>query len=271
MASKRKAVKTGRRVRRNPAPRLSVAEIAPLALELYSAVGAALMRYGLTRADLKNAFERGGRRAAGASASAQLLDEIRPVGDLMTAWREELAYIDESGKPRVLEIKGRGASFESLAKRFFPGRPVAAVVGLASRFPNVGVRQGGRIALYGDTMLNVARMPHNVLAESVLHVKQILETCLYNAQRDPTSGRIGRTERIVAHELSPEEFEKFNVVMRPQLHDLCERVDRLMKSSHGAKGRRRGTSGAAGIGVYVYYNGNVKRARSGSREDESSK
>jgi Family of unknown function (DUF6502) len=265
MARKKRPVKQGRSARRSAMPRLSPAEIAPMALELYSAVGAALLRYGLSAKDLKQAFEGSRRPVSGASASAQHLNQIRPVGDLMTAWLEELPYIDDSNKPRVLDIKGRGATFESLAKRFLPGRPVAEVVELAARFANVGVLAGGKIALYGDTMVNLSKMPQSVLAQTILHVKQIIDTCLYNAQI-AGSGRMGRTERIVAQAVSPEEFEKFNRVMRPQLHDLCERVDRLLNSNNGRKSRKRGDSGAAGIGVYVYYNGSVKRARSESRE-----
>jgi hypothetical protein len=62
----------------------------------------------------------------------------------------------------------------------------------------------------------------------------------------------GRLERIVGHVLSIEDFEKFLKIIRPQLHDQCERVDRLLKAAK--KPSRHGAAvGTAGIGLYVFF------------------
>lgn len=267
MASKKARVRRGRSGARGAAPRLAPEEIAPLALELYRAAGALLTHYGARRADLKGAFERSQRAGPVAPASLTIVNEHRPVSNLLLAWGEELPYLDESGKPRVLDIQGRGATFESLAKRFFPGRPVGEVVELAGRFGNAGVLSGGKkIALYGDAVVNLARLPQSTLAHIIRHVQQMIETCLYNAKH-VRAGKFGRIERIVSRPVNPEEFEKFNRLVRPQIHDLCEHVDRLLNSSTRGASRRRRDSATAGIGVYVYYNGQVKRTQSRAREE----
>ncbi len=85
--------------------------------------------------------------------------------------------------PRVLKMEGDGATFEALARRFLPGVPLADVVALACRTANVGTLPGGRIALYGDTMVNLTKRRDGVLAQNIMHVRQIFDTCLYNAQR----------------------------------------------------------------------------------------
>jgi len=267
MIRKKRGTKRTKSAPHVPGPKISPELIEPMALEVFGALGLALRRFGLNPARQKAIFERSQKAPTVKPASALHLNQVRPLGDLMTAWLEEMPYLNESGKPRVLELKGRGATFESLAKRFLPGRPLDQVVELAGRLANVGTLPGGRIALYGDTLVNLSKTPLSVLAETVLHVKQIVDTCLYNAERSEEEDPIGRTERIVSHVMNPEQFKKFKNLIGPQIHDLCERVDRLLKS--GAKGKtRKGRRGAAaGIGVYVYYDGSLEHVRGGPGDD----
>ncbi len=230
-----------------------------LVLELYGVIRAALKNYGVSPAEQKKLFGQSHRGSGNRQASVALLDQIRPLGDLLTSWFEEAPYVDSGGAPRVLKIAGRGATFETLAKKFLPGMPITDVVNLACRTANVGTLSGGRIALYGDTMVNLSRNPDGVLAQNILHVRQIFDTCLYNAHRDPDDDQPGRLERIVTHVLSTTEFEKFQGDARGQLHDLCERFDRLLKSAAERSIRQKQPRGQGGIGIYIYYNVPAKR------------
>jgi hypothetical protein len=252
----------------------SMAERAPLSvraarealvLELYAVIRAALKNYGVSPEEQKRLFGQSRRRSGNRQASVELLDQIRPLGDLLTSWFEEAPYVDSGGAPRVLKIEGRGATFETLAKKFLPCMPLADVVTLACRTANVGTLSGGRIALYGDTMVNLSKNPDGVLAQNILHVRQIFDTCLYNAHRDSDDDKPGRLERIVTHVLSATEFEKFQGEARGQLHDLCERFDRLLKSAADRSIRQKQPRGQAGIGIYIYYNGSAKRRPSHAR------
>lgn len=234
------------------------AALEALALELYGVIRAALKKYGLSPAAQKKFFAQSQRRSNIKQVSVELLGQIRPLSDLLTTWFEELPYVDSVGAPRVLKVEGQGATFEALARRFLPGVPLTDVVALACRTANVGTLPGGRIALYGDAMVNLRRSRDGVLAQNILHVRQIFDTCLYNAQRDPDDDKPGRQERIVTHVLSAMEFEKFQGEVRGQLHDLCERFDRLLKSAAERSTRQKQPRGQAGIGIYVYYNGSTK-------------
>jgi hypothetical protein len=235
------------------------AALEALALELYGVIRAALIKYGLSPRDQKKFFGQAQRRSDIKQASVELLKQIRPLSDLLTCWFEDVPYIDPVGAPRVLKIEGQGATFESLARRFLPGVPLAEVVALACRTANVGTLSAGRIALYGDAMVNLSKNRDGVLAQNILHVRQIFDTCLYNAQRDPDDDAPGRQERIVTQVLSAMEFEKFQGEVRGQLHDLCERFDRLLKSAAERSTHQKRPRGQAGIGIYVYYNGSTKR------------
>jgi uncharacterized protein DUF6502 len=235
------------------------AALKALTLELYGVIRAALKRYGLSPKEQTKLFGQSQRRSDIKQVSGELLGQIRPLSDLLTSWYEDVPYVDSVGAPRVLKIEGRGATFASLARRFLPGVPLADVVALACRSANVGTLAGGRIALYGDAMVNLSKNRDGVLAQNIMHVKQIFDTCLYNAHRDPDDDKPGRQERIVTHLLSAMEFEKFQGEVRGQLHDLCERFDRLLKSAAERSSRQKQPRGQGGIGIYVYYNGSMKR------------
>jgi hypothetical protein len=238
---------------------LSRAALEALALELYGVTGAALKRYGLSASEQARLFAQSQRRSDIKQVSGELLGQMRPLSDLLTSWFEDAPYVDSVGVPRVLKIEGRGATFETLAKRFLPGVPLAEVIALACRSANVGTLARGRIALYGDAMVNLSKNRDAALAQNITHVRQIFDTCLYNAHRDPDDESPGRQERIVTHLLSAMEFEKFQGEVRGQLHDLCERFDRLLKSAAGRSIRQKQPRGQGGIGIYVYYNGSTLR------------
>ncbi len=260
MARKKAAAKASKGPRRAARATLSGHDaLEALALELYGVIRAALKGYGLSPREQIKLFGQSQRGSGIKQVSVALLDRIRPLSDLLTCWCEELPYVDAAGVPRVLKIEGEGATFEALAGRFLPAMPLAEVVALACRTANVGTLPGGRIALYGDTMVNLSRNPDCVLAQNIVHVRQIFDTCLYNAHRDLDDETPGRLERIVSHVLSTTEFEKFQGGVRGQLHDVCERIDRLLKSAAERSARQNQPRGVAGIGLYIYYNGPTKQ------------
>ena len=254
---------------RRELPPVPAGQLESLALELYGVVRQALESYGLSPHGQRKLFDRSQHLSEVSPTSALHLNQIRPLGDLMTTWLEEASYIDEAGKPKVLQISGRGATFQSLAKRFLPKQPLAEVVALATRCANVGTLPGGKIALYGDTMVNLARTSESVLAQTVLHIKQVVDTCLHNVKSSDDDSAMGRTERIVSQVISAEDFEHFLKVIRPQIHDLCERADRLLTVKADRKSAKREPKAAAGIGIYVYYDGAMKHVRRRSGETDA--
>jgi hypothetical protein len=259
MTRKKARAKPARGARKRSRARLSQkSPLEPLALELYGVVRAALAKYGLSAGEQKRIFARTLQSSAVKRVSGPVLHQFRGLGDLISTWLEQLPYVDDAGKPKVLNIQGRGATFESLARQFLPEKPLAEVVALACGNAEVGTLPGGRIALLGDTMVNVSKNREVAMAQTILHVRQIFETCLHNVQSTRHGAVSGRLERIVDHAISAEDFERFQTAIGPQLHDMCERIDRLLRSSASKRPRGKKKLSSGGVGLYVYYDGKLK-------------
>jgi hypothetical protein len=259
MTTKKAAAKSTSGSRKAARSRASERErLDPLALELFAIVSNALKQYGVSPLRQRTLFERVLRGAPVTPTSGPMLDQFRGLSDLIAAWLEGTAYVDAAGRPKVLAIEGRGATFASLARKFLPEKAVAEVVKLACDTTNVGTLPNGKIALYGDQMVNFSRDEQSALAQTICHVKRLFDTCLHNVQiaRDDAPG--ARLERMVAHVISATDFNAFQRAIRPQLHNLCEYADTLLKSSAG-RPRGKLQRGTAGIGLYVYYDDSIDR------------
>jgi Family of unknown function (DUF6502) len=236
----------------------------PLAVELFGVVCNALAEYGLSPIQQRRFFEKGLKTPQARRASSSLLYHYTGLAELISAWHDEAPYLDTLGKPRVLDIRGRGATFEKLARQYLPNEPLEEVIALACRTASVGTMPGGRIAFYGDILVNFSRSPEIVLAQTIRHIKQIVDTCLYNVHKPEGAAVRGRLERMVRGVINAKDFKNFDRVIRPQLHDLCERVDRFLKTSGKKVRRGKEELGTAGMGIYLYYDSAPKDELSGA-------
>ena len=222
-----------------------------LAAELYGVVGAALSAYGLPAEAQQRLFAEslGGREVA--RKSSVLLDRFRRLADLVSTWHAESSYLDAAGKPKVLKLRGEGATFETLARAHLPELKLEQAVELACQSACVGRRGGDRIASFGDVTVDLSPVRLVTLAQAIGHIRQIVDTFLHNIDI-PSGDKRRRIERMVHGILDVGDFAQFHQTVRPQIHDLCERVDGILKTS--AKRRPpAGARGTAGIGVYVYF------------------
>jgi hypothetical protein len=251
--TRKKAVKalSAKRKRRHRAPPDNV-HIEPLALELFSVIRSTLAHYGVNPGEQKRLFQRSLPIKNAPRVSASVLAQFRALGDLIATWHGEVPYLDVDGNPRVLNIKGRGATFESLAHEFLPKMSLDEVIELACRCAHVGTLPGGRIALYGDIMVNFSENAENVLAQAIYHATQLFSTGMHNVARTHADGTGRRLERMVYRSIVASDFEKLQSAIRPQVHDLCDRMDRLFQSS-AKRGKTKKKLGTAGMGIYMYF------------------
>jgi hypothetical protein len=247
-APKSTSVRRKRRVAADP----KNTQFDPLAFELFGVVRNILAHYGLTPGRQNRLFQRSLRAKTIPKVSAALLSEFRALADLLATWHGEVPYLDADGKPRVLNIKGRGATFEGLARQFLPKKSLREVVDLACRTANVGTLPGDRIALYGDIMVNFSGNAESVLAQAIYHATQVFSTGIHNVARTHADGTGRRLERTVHRTIVAKDFEKLQSAIRPQVHDLCDRMDRLLRSS-AKSGKPKQKLGTAGMGIYLYY------------------
>jgi hypothetical protein len=234
------------------ARRLSQLEL--LAVEAYAILCRGLTLYGISIPRQRVLFKKSRAKVGKVTAiSAQLLEQFRSVSELLTAWLQELPYVDATGRPKVLPIRGRGATFESLARQFLPERSLDEAVELACQAGTVDTLSGGRIAVYGDPMINIAENPEATLAQAICHITNIIQTVEFNARRGKKDRLKGRLERIVNAPLTPKQFELFIKAIRPQLDALCEHADRVLTRCARIPTRDRRRLAGAGIGVYAYH------------------
>ena len=241
-----------------------------LAMEAYSVLCSGLTLYGISVERQRVLFRQScGKLGKVTPVSAQLLEQFHSVSELLTTWLQELPYVDATGRPKVLPIRGRGATFESLARQFLPERSVDEVVDLARQVGTVDTLSGERIAVYGDPMINIAENPEATLAQAIQHITNIIQTVDFNAKRGRRRDRsIGRFERLVYEQLTAKQFEIFRKSIRPQLDALCEHAGRVLKKLARDQARNKRRLGGAGIGVYVYHRndgGSKPRARPRAR------
>jgi uncharacterized protein DUF6502 len=50
-----------------------------------------------------------------------LYPHATPIGEMLTAWHQNSTYLDRSGDPAPIKFRGRGPSFQDLAKKMVPG------------------------------------------------------------------------------------------------------------------------------------------------------
>jgi hypothetical protein len=229
-----------------------------LGLELYSVIRRSLTRFGIPTSHQKLLVERALRpNKKVPTVSASVLDKYLRLSDLVAAWQLTPGYIDPDGNPRVLNIRGPGPTFEKLTRQFLPAMPLDNAVALACTVANVGTLSGDKVAIYGDMMINTAKTTDSCLAQAIQQIARLLDTCIYNANQ-PFKGR-GRMERTVVRVIPVSDFGEFQEELRPQIQDLCERVERTLalRASRATTSRQKPCE--AGMGIFLFCNSNTKR------------
>jgi hypothetical protein len=181
--------------------------------------------------------------------SAPMIDRISGIADLLSSWRRDRRYVQTDGSPRVLPIRGKGASLETLGKKFVPDMPVGEVLTAVTRHGEATVYQGDRVALVGGSVLLTPKTAEMALALLVNRIRRISKTMLHNVSLPEGSKGLGRFERQVFGVLSEREFNEYARVMRTQLQDLCDRAESGLELAADKKGRKRK---ACGIGIFVF-------------------
>jgi hypothetical protein len=180
--------------------------------------------------------------------STRLMERTSAIADLLSSWRRDRRYIDPDGSPRVLPVKGKGASLETLARKFVPEMSVSEVLTAITRHGEATIYRGDKVALVGGSVVLTPKTAEMTLAMMVTRIRRICKTLLCNASL-PEESKDGRFERQVFGVLSEREFNEYAQVMRIQLQDLCDRAESGLELAADKKGRKRK---ACGIGIFVF-------------------
>jgi Family of unknown function (DUF6502) len=181
--------------------------------------------------------------------STRLMDRISGIADLLSSWRRDRRYVQPDGSPRVLPINGKGASLETLARKFVPEMSVSEVLAAITRHGEATAYQGDKVALVGGSVLLTPKTAEMTLALLVNRIRRVSKTLLHNVSLPEGSKGHTRFERHVFGVLSEREFNEYARVMRSQLQDLCDRAESGLELAADKKGRKRK---ACGIGIFVF-------------------
>jgi hypothetical protein len=174
------------------------------------------------------------------------------LAGVLARWRFDKRYLRPDGSPRVLSIKGKGATFETLARPFVPTLPVEEVVEMICENAEVTRLKGDKIALIGSPVMIAPKTPEVTVASLALRFRRLAETTVYNATIPANVKGTGRFERLVTGVLTDKEFREFSQSVRQQLQDLCDRVDAGIQQP-ASRSKSRATKGkSCGIGLYVF-------------------
>jgi hypothetical protein len=210
-------------------------------------VGSAL---GVSLEDRYRAIELAKKDKKRLRPSQSTLEPLAAISRLLSTWRRDRRYTRPDGTPRVLSITGKGPSLESLARKHVPTIPVYELADMLCQNAEVMRLKDDTIALVGSAVLIMPKTFEMTLASLVLRFRHLSENIVYNAGIPAEVKATGWFERVVTGVLSEKNFRKFAQSIRPQLQDLCDRVDAAMQApSHdgaSAKGKK------CGIHLYVF-------------------
>jgi hypothetical protein len=182
--------------------------------------------------------------------SAALIATITGTGDVLSMWRRDKRYTRSDGTPRVLPIRGKGATLESLVRRCVPSVPLAQVLAHICSHGEVTRYKDDKVALLGSSAMITQRTPEITLAWILTQFRHIAETAVHNAVIPAKEAGLGLFQRQVGGMLSEKEFAFYAQVIRPQLQQLCSQLE----AGLAFKGRKkaRGNRQECGVGLFVW-------------------
>ena len=170
---------------------------------------------------------------------------------VIAAWRRENDFLDAEGKPALLPMEGRGATFSELVKRFSGNVPSRAILDELMYVEAVERLVDGKIRL-----LTRAYIPRGVEAHKLnilgTDVQYLISTIDHNLKPEPTEPRF---QRKVAYDNLPDEvLPKFRKRFAKRAQALLESADQwLARHDRDVTPTVKGTGrNNAGIGIYYF-------------------
>lgn len=192
------------------------------------------------------------KKVASLSPHGQRMVDFDALGHVIYQWQRSPRYLDNSGKPILIEARGPAPSIEALFKEIHRSDYFEA--GLTH------LRQVGRIrkmrnGLY-STSAEVSIVPTftpelaDLLAQTV---NRLLATVLQNTSlRRRTAIRLVERTTFVP-DLPARQTERFKIFAREQGGALINTMNDWLESHRGkAKPRRKNTSGHTTAGLHVF-------------------
>jgi len=174
---------------------------------------------------------------------------------VIAAWRRESEFHDPEGKPALLPMEGRGATFSELVKRFSGNVPSRAILDELIRVGAVERRDDGKIGLLTRAYIPKGLDAHklNILGTDVHHLVATIDHNLKPETIEP------RFQRKVSYDNLPDEvLPKFRKLFAKRSQALLENADQwLAQRDRDITPTVKGSgSNRAGFGIFFFEESN---------------
>ncbi len=170
---------------------------------------------------------------------------------VIAAWRRESDFLDAEGKPALLPMEGRGATFSELVKRFSGNVPPRAILDELIHVGAVERLADGKIGLLTRAYIPRGIDAHklNILGTDVQH---LISTIDHNLKPETTEPRF---QRKVAYDNLPDEvLPQFRKLFAKRAQALLESADQwLAQRDRDINPTVKGFgSNRAGFGIFFF-------------------
>jgi hypothetical protein len=202
---------------------------------------------GMTRREVRRYRESGVERPAG---DVRAEDDLNHASRVLAGWHLDAEFIDEIGKPQVLEAKGAGATFEQLVRRYAGDIPVTALIKELVRSSSIERTNDGRYRALRRFYMPRA-MDGQAVERAGAVIADLATTVEHNLTRD--AAEPPRFEgRAQNRHVDPRQLPAFRAFMEREGQAFLERCDEWL-SAHEAQ-RVDGAPVATlrlGVGVFA--------------------
>jgi hypothetical protein len=170
---------------------------------------------------------------------------------VIAAWRRESDFLDAKGKPALLPMEGRGATFSELVKRFSGNVPPRAILDELIHVGAVERRGNGRIGLLARAYIpqNLDAHKFNILGSDVQYLISTIDHNLNADHGEPLF------QRKVAYDNLPDHvLPKFRKLFTKKAQSLLESADKwLAQRDRDIDPSVKGAgSNRAGFGIFFF-------------------
>ena len=221
-----------------------------LSLEAYNVITDAVRAMGASPKEQGDALKLALAGKRGLRPSQTVLKNESAITLIVETWRRDPLYTQSDGAPRVLAVRGKGATLESLVKRFAPQLPLDAAVDMLCTQCEVRSIKGEKIALVGNPVHLMKKTPATSLAWMIGQVRRLAGTCVFNVAIPTHQRGTGRFERRVSGALTPAQYALWSQQVREQLQETSDRVEKGL----GPQDPKRftGNEKICGIGLFIF-------------------
>ena len=177
-------------------------------------------------------------------------DDLNHASRVLAGWHLDPEFIDELGKPRALDAKGAGATFEQLVRRYAGDIPVTALIKELVRTRSIERTTDGRYRALRRFYMPRA-MDGQAVERAGAVIADLAATVEHNLSRDVSEPP--RFEgRAQNRHIDPRQLPAFRAFMEREGQAFLERCDEWLSAHEAQQGE--GTPAATlrlGVGVFA--------------------